>query len=109
MTPAQYAIVAELLPRLSDEDLATLLAESERIDAQRHTPIGTIIAVLPRLSDLDLMRLRELVELVVSGRRARQAVTEYAPCPECGRHPLKGESWCECSPDPRMEAIHAVE
>lgn len=72
MTRTQYAIVASLLPRLSDEELASLLAVSEHIEAQRHTPLGTIVAVLPRLSDVDLGRLRELVELVAGERKACQ-------------------------------------
>ena len=69
MNHTQYAIIACLLPRLSDEDLASLLAESEHIEAQRHTPMGTIIAVLPRLTDRDLAQLRDLVELVTSERQ----------------------------------------
>ena len=74
MTRTQYAIIASLLPRLSDEDLAALLAESENIEAQRHTPLGTIIAVLPRLSDGDLDHLRDLTKLVVEDRAACRPV-----------------------------------
>jgi hypothetical protein len=75
VTRTQYAVLASLLPRLSDEDLAALLAESEHIEAQRHTPLGTIVAVLPRLSDSDIVRLRELIELLVA---ERQAVARHA-------------------------------
>ena len=69
MTRTQYAILAAMLPRLSDEDLAALLAESEQIEAQRHRPLGTVVAVLPRLSDSDIVQLHHLIELVVIERQ----------------------------------------
>jgi len=74
MTHTQYAIVATILPRLSDEDLAMLLAASENIEAQRHTPVGVIVAILPRLTDEDVVRLRELIELVLATRREPEAI-----------------------------------
>jgi hypothetical protein len=83
VTRAQYAIIASLLPRLSDEDLASLLMASERMEAQRHTPLGAIVAVLPKLSDVDLVHLLELVQLVTDQRRACQ---EAVPTVAGGPH-----------------------